>query len=165
MTSWQHSSKSHPHNNTANPIAAAPTKAPAVAMGLPAAPLPAAPAAPLSIALAAPAALLDPSSNTLLASALALTSTELELPVTLFVLVPLSTVLAAESIELVDAAAAEVMLPVSVEAALMEDAKALREERPDCATPVPTEAESRLFWARVAAGATRRMVAWNFILI
>lgn len=62
-------------------------------------------------------------------------------------------------------AAAEVMLPVSVEAALMEDAKALRDERPDCATPVPTEVERRLFWARVAAGATRRRVVWNFILL
>jgi len=79
--------------------------------------------------------------------------------------VPLRIVLASERIELADAPAAEVMLLASSDAALREVARALSEERPDWATPVPTEAERRLFWARVAAGARRRRADENLILI
>lgn len=171
-----HSSKLSLHSNTANPIAAAPTTAPAAAIGRPAAPLPAVLVPPLALfaALAAPEALLctalallDPDSNTLLALALALASAELATPVILLlsVFVPLRIVLAVERIELADAPAAEVMLFAPVDAALREEARALREERPDWAAPVPAEAERRVFWARVAAGATRRRVDETFIVI
>lgn len=83
----------------------------------------------------------------------------------LSVFVPLRIVLAAERIELADAPAAEVMLFASVDAALREEARALREERPDWAASVPAEAERRVFWDRVAVGARRRRVDETFIVI